>query len=151
MIDANESTQTLNNKFSNWIRENQLDDPIIAQHGNKNLPCTYKRGSTRIDYILTTWSIANYISSAGILSYNQIAPSGHKALFIDFNLSRYLKGNPHVELSYTCRGLQSNNPRAVAIYQRILTKYLRLLHNGTGNGSVPTTAGITGPPSPRPH
>jgi hypothetical protein len=29
-----------------------------------------------------------------------------------------------VELSYSCRGLQSNNPRAVAKYQRIVTKYL---------------------------
>jgi hypothetical protein len=82
------------------FRANQLDDPMIARHGNKNLPCIYKRGSTHINYILTTWSITSYISSAGILSCNQIAPSGHKALFIDVNLSRYLKGDPHVELSH---------------------------------------------------
>jgi hypothetical protein len=57
-------------------------------------------------------------------SRQEIAPSDHKALFIDVKLSHYLKGNPYVELSYTCRGFQSNNPRAVAIYLRILTKYL---------------------------
>jgi hypothetical protein len=124
MMDANESTQTNNNKLSDWIRANHLVDPMIARHGNDNIPCTYKRGSNRIDYILTTRNIANYITSAGFLSYNHLAPSDHKALFIDVDLSRYLKGDPHVELSYSCHGLQSNNPRAVAKYQRIVTKYL---------------------------
>jgi hypothetical protein len=125
LIDANECTSTPHSKLSAWIRLHSLCDPLVQRHGSDNQPSTYKRGSKRIDYILTSRRIAEYVTASGILPYNHLVPSDHKALFIDVDIQGYLRGQISTTCSSDYRGIQSNNPRAVRKYQQCITTFLQ--------------------------
>ena len=124
MLDANDTLQKPNSKFSRWVRNHTLLDVHVRQHGTDGEPPTFARGSRRIDYILATAEIAGYIKAAGILPLNDFCTSDHRALFVDIALQEYLRGSPNPLAPQSCRGLQSSDPRAVRKYRRLLQEYL---------------------------
>jgi hypothetical protein len=128
LMDANESTSTPHSKLAAWMRLHSLCDPLIQRHGSDNQPPTYKRGTKRIDYIFTSRNIGEFVSAAGILPYNHLVPSDHKALFIDVDLQGYLRGQISTTCSMEQRGIQSNNPRAVKKYQKLIKNFLQHSH-----------------------
>lgn len=126
LMDANESLQTPNCRLSNWVRNNNLIDIHVMKHGTKDEPATFARGINpkRIDYILTTPSIAEYVTAAGILPIKEVCNGDHRALFADFDLKTFLRGEPSEESRAPRRGLTTNNPRAVLAYREFLKKEL---------------------------
>jgi hypothetical protein len=128
MLDANESLQHFNNDFTKWIRNSQLVDIHVHRHGTQGEPTTYTRGSTRIDYMLLSRDLVDYVSAAGILPFKTFTKSDHRALFIDIDLDCYLGGRPSDAALATRRGLASNDPRAVRKYRSELEAFLLKSH-----------------------
>jgi hypothetical protein len=123
-MDANESMDNITGSLNRFVNDTGLLDPITARHGTTNQPRTYSRGSSRIDYILTSPLLNQYITRCGILPLHHIVDSDHRALYIDVELHRFLKGVPSAIVPQSMRGIQSNNPRAVQKYQQILSASL---------------------------
>lgn len=94
MLDANESLQHFNNDFTKWVRESGLVDIHVHRHGTEGEPATHTRGTRRIDYMLISQDLINYVSSAGILPFKTFTKSDHRALFMDIDLESYLRGRP---------------------------------------------------------
>jgi hypothetical protein len=125
LMDANEGISTPHSKLAAWVRLHSLCDPLVQRHGDNIQPPTYKRGTTRIDYILTSRHIAEFVSAAGILPYNHLVPSDHKAVFVDVDIQGYLRGQVATTCSTEYRGIQSNNPRAVRKYHQYIKTFLQ--------------------------
>ena len=66
-------------------------DPITNQHGTRNEPNTYKRGSQRIYYILCSNGLTPFIKPCGLLPFDFIKTSDHRGLYIDIDLDLILK------------------------------------------------------------
>jgi hypothetical protein len=109
MLDANESLQHFNNDFTKWVRESGLVDIHVHRHGTEGKPATHTRGKNRIDYMLLSHDLVNFVSAAGILPFKTFTKSDHRALFIDIDLERYLGGRPSDTALATRRGLTSND------------------------------------------
>jgi hypothetical protein len=124
MLDANESLQHFNNDFTKWVRESGLVDIHVHRHGTEGEPATHTRGSSRIDYMLISHDLIDYVSAAGILPFKTFTKSDHRALFMDIDLEAYLGGRPSDTALATRRGLSSNDPRAVRKYRSELEKFL---------------------------
>ena len=124
MLDANDTLQNPNSRFTRWVREQKLVDIHVRKHGTDDEPPTYARGSKRIDYILTSAEISDYVTAAGILPLHEFITSDHRALFIDVALKEYLRDDPNPMVPACCRGIQSNDPRAVRKYRHSLEKKL---------------------------
>jgi hypothetical protein len=69
MMDANACLEDPKNKFSPWVSELNLIDPLTTRHGIERQPATFQGGKHRIDYFLTTAGIYKYITKAGILPF----------------------------------------------------------------------------------
>jgi hypothetical protein len=128
LMDANETVARNNSSIRKWMINTGLLDPITERHGLEGQPRTYARGSSRIDYIFITPGLYEYTTKCGILPLHNIIDSDHRALLIDIDLHRYLKGIPSAICTSSTRGIQSNNPRAVAKYQQILTDFIKTNH-----------------------
>ena len=124
LIDANESIIKHNSKFANWISSMSLVDPLTMQHGSKNQPPSVDTGSARIDFILVSTNLHPYVTASGILPKYHFTDSDHRAQFIDIDLDKFLKGVPIDKISHSQRGIKSDNPKAVAKYQRLLEQAL---------------------------
>jgi hypothetical protein len=94
MLDANESLQHFNNDFTKWVRESGLVDIHVHRHGTEGEPATHTRGSSRIDYMLVSQNLVDFVSAAGILPFKTFTKSDHRALFMDIDLEAYLGGRP---------------------------------------------------------
>ena len=62
------------------VSDCQLIDPITRIHGYIEELERYQRGSARIDFILYTLNISEFVP------YNMIVSSDHRGLFIDINI-----------------------------------------------------------------
>lgn len=122
MMDANDSMERTSSRLNKWTRDCELLDPHTYLHGVENQPATFIGGSTRIDYILVTPDIIHYINKAGILPFNGYYESDHRALFIDIDLHRVLRGMPHDPIARDQRAISSKIPWKVEKYQKFLHK-----------------------------
>jgi hypothetical protein len=118
MMDANDSMQRPSSKLTKWIKQHELLDPHTYLHGTEDQPPTYIGGSTRIDFMLVSSDIIPYVSKAGIIPFNGYYESDHRALFIDVDLPRILKGMPHDPISRNNRAISSTIPWKVEKYQQ---------------------------------
>ena len=89
MMDTNSDLH--DGALTNIIHKHKLCDALGSLHGHDQPP-TYARGKRTIDYIFCSEQIIDSIVKGGILSYNEIIPSDHRALFIDININQALKG-----------------------------------------------------------
>jgi hypothetical protein len=124
MLDANESLQHFNNDFTKWVRESGLVDIHVHRHGTEGEPAMHTRGSSRIDYMLISQDLVDFVSAAGIVPFKTFTKSDHRALFMDIDLDNYLGGRPSDTALATRRGLTSNDPRAVQKYRAELEAFL---------------------------
>jgi hypothetical protein len=125
LMDANACLADPKNKFSQWVTELKLIDPLTARHGTERQPATFQGGKHRIDYVLTTVEIYKYITKAGILPMQSYYESDHRALYIDVDLASYLQGEPSLELSGELRHINGKNQRLISIYQETLEKFFK--------------------------
>ena len=124
MMDANDMLQSPRSALSKWTREHKLIDVHVQRHGMEGEPPTHACGSNRIDYILTSSDISEFVTAAGILPLNEFCTSDHHAVYVDVALQEFLGGEPNPMVAASCRALQSNDPRAVKRYRELLEKYL---------------------------
>jgi hypothetical protein len=68
--------------------------------------------------MLVSSDIIPYFSKAGIIPFNGYFESDHRALFIDVDLPRILKGMPHDPISRNNRAISSTIPCKVKKYQQ---------------------------------
>jgi hypothetical protein len=122
MMDANDSMQRHSSKLTKWVKQHELIDPHTYLHGTADQPPTYIGGSTRIDYFLVSPDLIPYVSQAGIIPFNGYYESNHRALFINIDLSRVLKGMPHDPISRENRAISSTIPWKVTKYQQYVLK-----------------------------
>jgi hypothetical protein len=69
MMDTNDTLQNTRSALSKWTLETNLIDPLVQRHGTEDEPPTFARGSKRIDYILASEKLSEYISACGISHY----------------------------------------------------------------------------------
>ena len=96
MIDANEGISESNSGIRKLLIKTQMCHPIFLQHGSKNEPNTYARGSRRIDFVFCTSNISQYIIQSGILPFDSIATTDHRALYIDIKLKEDLRDSHQI-------------------------------------------------------
>jgi hypothetical protein len=124
MLDANDSLQHFNNDFTKWVRSSNLVDIHVHRHGTEGEPNTHIRGSSRIDYMLLSPDLVEYVTAAGILPMYGFATSDHRALFCDIDLDSYLGGLPNAALLSSRRGLNSKDPHVVKKYREGVDAFL---------------------------
>ena len=89
MMDANSNLQ--DRALTQVLHKHKLNDALGIHHGY-NQPPTYARGTRTIDYIFCSECIIDSISKCGILPYNELILSDHRALFIDIDINKAFKG-----------------------------------------------------------
>ena len=86
---------------------------------------TYNRGMSRIDYIFGTNNIIPYVLQGGILPYHFLTTTDHRGLYLDIDLTRFLKCQPPKASTIIHRSLRTNNPQGAKEYCQILEKWLK--------------------------
>jgi hypothetical protein len=109
-------------KFSKWVYRIGLCDIMVQRHGTENEPATFIGGSKRIDYILMTEKLTEYVTATGVLEEIEFHESDHRALYVDMDLESFFGGSPSPMESSANRGLVSSDPRAVKTYREKLEK-----------------------------
>ena len=71
------------------------------------------RDSERIDYIFGTSGPTTFIRHRGILPFDVITPSNHIGLFLDVDLTIFLKDFLHQYVTNTDILIRTNNPKCV--------------------------------------
>ncbi len=106
--------------LSTLIKTCGLVDILGEQHTDRPFPPTYSRGKKRLDYILVSGSIAASVLKSGILPFNAIFHSDHRACYIDINPDQLFKDQTY-GIDIPCRrSLQSSDPKKVQKYNETL-------------------------------
>jgi hypothetical protein len=101
-----------------------LVDILGMHHPDRPFPSTYSRGKKRLDYILVSSSIAATVLKSGLLPYNSVFHSDHRACYIDIDSKALFKSQTH-NIETPCRhGLQLTDPRKVEQYNDTLHDHL---------------------------
>ena len=97
-------------------------------HSLKYEPHTHKRGSFRIDFVVCTKRINQYITECGILPFDTVSVSDQRPFYLDANIFAFL--NDKVNLpTPTSRLLPSKAPDDVDTYKQNMIIYLTKHHN----------------------
>ena len=120
-MDANESSH---NDFTTWISSHDLNHPFTLRHGFDE-PATHSRGSKKIDYILVTDGVLDHVTANGILPFDKIVTSDHRALYLDVNLEALLLTTPQFLQAGTPRGIQSHNPQTLQYLAKHLDHFVQ--------------------------
>jgi exonuclease III len=123
-MDANDSLQQLTSELNKFVRKCELVDIIYNRHGTFDKPPTHSRGSKRIDYILTTPTIAEYVCECGILPFHDLCFSDHRPLYADIDIKAYLRYDPPDNVNRIAIGVNSNDPRSIQSNEENMEKAL---------------------------
>jgi hypothetical protein len=83
-IDANEALKENNSEIQKFIEESNLVDTYhILQH-NIEVP-THFNGSSKIDFILCSKNLGQYITQVGVLKFYDGFQSNHRGIFCDIS------------------------------------------------------------------
>jgi hypothetical protein len=96
-----------------------LDNAITLMHDGL-VPNTHMRGSSQIDFPLTSAGIREYIEKVGLLD-NSVLHIDHRGMFLDLN-SRLFGKIPEKVIPHQFRTLKLDDPRLSDAYLRILHK-----------------------------
>ena len=125
MMDANEPFLNGRSKataIAEWASKHQLVDVHFHMHPEEIQTATYSRGRTKIDHILVSRELLPFITSAGMVAFNQIIQSDHRGLFLDIKLASYLRGDIAIMEARSARRLNSKRPKDALKYQTELAK-----------------------------
>jgi len=90
-------------------------------------PATYKSGSHRIDYVLTTRSLLDKVSGATILPlYYNMNLADHRAIMVDLDSTTFLRSQDHYSPinKPIQRGVRLMNSKVTNKYVSILSDYV---------------------------
>ena len=125
MGDFNESIGAKPEEMASVITEGRLTDTFCFKHGLDREQPTYARGSKRVDYILVSERLTDYIRYTGAEPFNYRIFSDHRGLFVDFALPGFFDRAPNVLAKQHTRDLIYDCPRHVRQYLLASSKYLQ--------------------------
>jgi hypothetical protein len=96
-----------------------LDNAITLMHDGV-VHNTHIRGSSQIDFPLTSAGLREYIEEVGLLD-SSVLHSDHRGMFLDLN-SRLFGKSPEKVIPHQFRTLKLDDPRLSDAYRRILHK-----------------------------
>ena len=123
--DLNEELGNDMSGFSRISSKHNLVEIIQHIHGIEGEPPTYARGRRRLDYIFVTPGLETSVKKCGILPYSDIIDSDHRCLFVDFNTTMLLGGDPAVLSPNPVRILHSRDKKGSEQYVKSVDKYMQ--------------------------
>jgi hypothetical protein len=110
---------SIDRSIQTFISKCGLDNAITLMHDGL-VPNTHMRGSSHIDFPLTSAVLREYIKKVGILD-NLVLHSDHRGMFLDLN-ARLFGKSPEKVIPHQFRTLKLDDPRLSDAYRRILHK-----------------------------
>jgi exonuclease III len=83
MFDANESIDDKSGSIRKIMAQTSLVDTFSQVAEEPERLATYTRGRKRIDYILTSQALVQYVSRVGYLAFFKSNNSNHRGMFLD--------------------------------------------------------------------
>ena len=99
--------------------------PIFLQHGSKNEPNTYARGSKCIDFVFCISNISQFIIRSDILHFDSVTTTDHRALSIDIKLKEYIRDSHQLINASNTRRLQLRFTKSVLAYKKVCSNMLK--------------------------
>jgi hypothetical protein len=112
-IDGSIATYTHNCGLSNILSERHAESET-------DTPNTHLRGSKKIDFVLTTAGIAPFIQAIGLLEFDVIFRTDHRAFFIDIDMDIFFGSETETLPAQRLRQLQLEDPRVATEYRKAL-------------------------------
>jgi hypothetical protein len=135
-IDANESASENNSGINIFINETNLIDIYTYIHSEEEFG-THINGSKRIDYMLCSANIKQYVSQVGMLKFQDGFDSDHRGIFCDLDQELF-KNNTLIQTHQTRHiGTNSTNKEgeqyirkldSLLFHQQIYNKLNTILH-----------------------
>jgi hypothetical protein len=104
---------SIDGSIQNFMSKCGLDNAITLMHDGV-VPNTHMRGSSQIDFPLTSAGLREYIEKVGLLD-NSVLHSHHRGMFLDLN-SRLFGNNPEKVIPHQFRTLKLDDPRLSDAY-----------------------------------
>jgi hypothetical protein len=112
-IDGSIATYTHNCGLINILSEHH------AEPGT-DIPNTHLRGSTQINFLLTTVGIAPFIQAIGLLDFDVVFRTDHRTFFIDTDMAGLFGSATETLPAQRLRQLQLEDPRVATEYRKAL-------------------------------
>jgi hypothetical protein len=93
----------------------------IKELNDGELPNTHNRGTRKIDFVLCTEGLLDYIIRVGFLDFSVLG-GDHKGLFADLHTSGLIGEGPEGLKKPQFRNLRLDDPSVSAAYRKILHK-----------------------------
>jgi hypothetical protein len=81
--DFNERLGDTQDGLAHLVSSCNLADVHASKHGIHDEPNTYSRGSKRLDYLLMTPRLLDFVDLSGIDPFHQVIHGDHRGLFAD--------------------------------------------------------------------
>ena len=122
--DFNETMSAPNSGMDRIATSCGLIDLFSVKLGSSNIPATYQRGTTRIDYALLSPDLMTHVRAAGYEPFGYRVPSDHRGMFIDFDTETLFNQLPTEMPSSSLRDFMSTTPDVVRKYVTAKIQYL---------------------------
>lgn len=114
--DFNDTLFTNRSQLLRLANATQLTDPWTALYPQFENFHTYQRGASRIDSVLMSHELVETIKNIGYSPFNWFTTSDHRALLIDFDMTRLFCDQTNMLHPTSLRGLRSNDKNQVATF-----------------------------------
>ena len=116
-----------NSWLSKFAQTTQLSDVFAYRRGTEHQSATYKRGNSRIDYMLATADVLPFILSCGYLDFD--STSDHRMMFTDIDLIAYLQDTPpSLSAQHQPRAILSRHEKMSRLYKEEVMRQLHAAH-----------------------
>jgi len=123
-LDTSITEKHHDGSFNTLMTTCGLIDPLLLQHTQETPRSTYSRGSQRIDNILISKGLHPAIKHSGILPYDGIFSSDHRACYLDLDAAKlFNKVTPNIQ-PRSRWSLQLQDPRIVENYYKHLKQQI---------------------------
>ena len=123
MGDFNESIGVKPQEMASVMHEGELTDVFCYKHGIDQEKPTYARGTKRVDYILVSTRLTEFIQATGGEPFNFRIFSDHRGLFVDFSVPGFFDRAPNPMAKAQSRDLIYDCPQHVKQYLLTSSKY----------------------------
>jgi hypothetical protein len=121
---------TLDGSLKTFITNCGLINVDASRHPGQTVPNTHNCGSKQIDFVLATPVIARFILTIGLLDYNAVFNSGHRAFFFDIDADGFF-GTSQLKdsrIGQEYRKILHNQFTHHNVYKRVRSLYARYEH-----------------------
>jgi hypothetical protein len=121
-LDANNSNDNDHETINNLVRELNIVDMYMERHGCHEQFPTHENGSKRIDYILCSRNLMQFVQRVGYIKFNECFDSDHRAVFCDISTNILQTRTPNVDNRTRAVGTNSTNKEG-DLYVKYINKF----------------------------